>query len=410
MLTSAIAYEGVIQGLYMPDTSIAVHCPTGNCTWPEYKTLGVCISCNDYTSSTTVTCSPESNATKYDANTEHFHGDEPYYYGKVINCRWQTSNGLRSNVSYMEFTTQDMPTTWSLVGRPSTSFADMHPDNDFVSGTAMNITFVELPNSFPWSGSDTSPIVPTAQTTVCAFSLCEKTYLNSSCSNGVLTENVLSSEPLMFQRAKWCSDTSQSRNTMATKCIGVLSSRFQDVSHVSYKSFVESDEDLYWINEFSAGQLWTDIQETLTEGARSEYLSTLGKNALTSIFDSNHSLMLESVATAMTEKIRNNPNGTMSAGHAWSSVTIIRVRWLWAIYPVVLLVAAIVFWSCTIAFSGKSGTLVWKSCSLPLLLHDVQDWDSADLHLPSIHEMKSAAERMKRQLVLNGSGAASFKA
>ena len=43
-------------GLWTKDFNIEPTCPSGNCTWPSYKSLGICSQCSDVTSTATLNC------------------------------------------------------------------------------------------------------------------------------------------------------------------------------------------------------------------------------------------------------------------------------------------------------------------------------------------------------------------
>ncbi|KAJ5710998.1 hypothetical protein N7488_005154 [Penicillium malachiteum] len=53
-------------GIWDTDFDITPTCPSGNCTWPSYKSLGICSQCSDITSTATVNCPlPSDNTTNY---------------------------------------------------------------------------------------------------------------------------------------------------------------------------------------------------------------------------------------------------------------------------------------------------------------------------------------------------------
>jgi hypothetical protein len=77
-----------------------------------------------------------------------------------------------------------------------------------------------------------------------------------------------------------------------------------------------------------------------------------------------------SIAAALTANARNRVcQGTVS-GDAWTNVSYIRIRWLWMLLPVVLVVLSILFFIVTVIHTRNQ--YIWKSSPLALLCADLQ--------------------------------------
>ncbi|CAG8237339.1 unnamed protein product [Penicillium salamii] len=56
------------MGIWTKDFNIEPTCPSGNCTWPSYKSLGFCSQCSDVTSTATLNCSMPSSSHRMGQN------------------------------------------------------------------------------------------------------------------------------------------------------------------------------------------------------------------------------------------------------------------------------------------------------------------------------------------------------
>lgn len=84
--------------------------------------------------------------------------------------------------------------------------------------------------------------------------------------------------------------------------------------------------------------------------------------------------LMDRIAMGMTNHMRNSADkASAAAGTASEAKTIVRARWMWAIFPVALLTMTIGFLLSTVVVSVRTQTPIWKSSSLASLLHGLDD-------------------------------------
>ena len=393
---------GVLEGLFAPNAQNASLCPTAKCTWPSYSTLGVCSTCSDLSSSTTVQCSNSS--------VNFGRGDK--------SCTFETPNNLRFTIRFESCVVPvghgKLSPEWCItafirsfveVTQPWRKAAYIDENGDFV-----NVTFLR-PGSFPPdSGSK-----PNATVTTCSLSLCEKTYIGSRYEHGSVQNSPASTQPLIFRDFNnskvWRGSFSGPYGCeQCAQCVGVpLPAPNTSQGHRSdprlAKHFVDPIININ--NGRSVGSVF--IQD-YSEGTRTHARPLPGtvNYALSDTFGHNITLMMESIATGMTNRVVRNPSATFVRGAAWHSVAFVEVRWPWFIYPVSLVLLSVLFWIATTVFSTDKEQTVWKSSSLALLFHGLSGWDIAECQADSTKEMDEAAKKMEVQLTRDENGTLAF--
>lgn len=84
--------------------------------------------------------------------------------------------------------------------------------------------------------------------------------------------------------------------------------------------------------------------------------------------------MMDRIAMSMTNHMRNTADTKSAAvGTAFRMQTIVRARWLWATFPVVLLALTVAFLLATVLVTFRNKVPIWKSSSLASLLHGLDD-------------------------------------
>lgn len=84
--------------------------------------------------------------------------------------------------------------------------------------------------------------------------------------------------------------------------------------------------------------------------------------------------LFERIATSLTAQMRRNADTSWAVlGDALSVQTFVEARWIWAILPITLLLLTIIFVVSTITASVSRGVPAWKSSSLAILLHGLDE-------------------------------------
>ena len=117
---------------------------------------------------------------------------------------------------------------------------------------------------------------------------------------------------------------------------------------------------------------------------------------------------MSAIADSMTNYIRNGQNSTSVYGQAYQPQTFILVHWPWLMLPVVLVLFALVLLSISIAHNRQRQALVWKSSSLPLLFHGLDDTWVGSGKLDVLADMEHSAKQMRMKLRRNSADKMQF--
>jgi hypothetical protein len=141
----------------------------------------------------------------------------------------------------------------------------------------------------------------------------------------------------------------------------------------------------------------------------SRFTDALQRNGIGSAMDCLHAAWVHAddipqwwarLAKSLTNNVRTNgflreDEQERYAGTAWVEVVHIEVRWLWLIFPAVLVALSGIFLTATMIASWQSGLKPWKSSVLPVLYTRLEDglqdeWKQEYAHESSlIREVKS---------------------
>jgi hypothetical protein len=256
----------------------------------------------------------------------------------------------------------------------------------------------ELQQKLSQCADDETPW-PNAAT--CTLSWC-KQRVKSQVNNGSLTEQVVSSENLVFPHEELQCNASFSweRFTLPAFSKGYLPADNDLCAH----RFAHNDS-VYWINLRDSEDM-TSMATTIlaprgiisqeTIGVLTQETITSGV-LLNSVNGGNISADFPGIAASMSRYVRQSPNSTLHEGTAWTTETYVRVRWMWLLYPIILTLFGIAFLGISMWQSGRKTRVVWKSSSLALLFQGFTGYEQ-DVHGRETSDMKRAAKRMRVQL------------
>jgi hypothetical protein len=354
-------------------------CPTTDCAWPSFQTLGVCSACEDVTALLEFACQEEMGDWRDDSN----------------NNRTETSNrGMACG--YFLNATGDNPVLM-------TGYALR--DNSSVPGKALlehQIRLLDFVNPL-WGGSlnfknkkdvlfdwiiaavpdeDAVYANKTPTATECVLNWCVKTisaaYKNGEYSEDVISTFVNSSGHSIFDG--WTSIVKD----------GTL-------VHLDYTEDIvitpPNQDTAFSVISVAQAQAWALFkqyvpshltQENSTAVPQLEFWSpTVGNDVAVKPLPisqspwtppNNLSLHMERMAATMTQTMRQYPNSTEQVPGSGSMETYIKVQWGWFTFPVVILVLTLVFLIATI-WKGKGRKDIgnWKTSSLAALANGLDD-------------------------------------
>ena len=442
--TISLPFQNALNaGVFNPGRSVNFDCSTGNCTFPEeYHTVGFCSQCNDTTNKISInTGIDDNNGTTYnitlDTSTNSY----------KTNLTAHLENNY-NNVDYMLVDTSGQSTNMIVtyvLGEKSPScpktcssltedkFDECNENWDLAKFGCTVLPMGSVPGSMEPN--------PAVGATSCSLRPCVRTY-TSTVKAGRLQEKLLSTYD------DWGpGGTSIYPSIVNLKCLddkerSLLKSSGYDLSSTSNPSWLAFNSSLNSsapdtsvpvdsgtipakcvyqigaINTMSIGYfLGSFLNGSITAGNYA--YDYVGPMALQAIFlEGNVTLervdqVWQNMSDAITWYMRQNGDVHFSApvlGEAWQSQTCVHIRWLFLIYPAVLVLLAIVFFGIMILDTRRSPSSRhdWKSSPLALLFHGL-DWRSVQnsagfAQVTEHRDMREIADQTRVRLTQTGSG------
>ncbi|CZR50146.1 uncharacterized protein PAC_00018 [Phialocephala subalpina] len=322
--------SAVNVGVFSPGSvATPFTCATGNCTFPQYRTLGFCSTCKDISSEVVITMKNETM----------IYSDNTTYGG---------SSGT------LNFTF------------PSELWASPMTASQFALGTNTFSDAIQalLGDSNGYGASE------------CSLSLCIKTY-NASIENGKLIEKGLYSDP-----GNWNSFTNTSSSkyisTIDVSCLNNAERR--TLQDAGYKFNASSN----WLGYFThtilsigyyLGGVFQEHARVAPEALEgtSDFISAIfnSGNVGATTIESN----FKNISNSMTNFVRQNGqpvNSPFAVGKVLLSETCVHVRWERLTFPAALFALTLIFFvgmviQTTSRYALSSGSRDFKSSALPLV-------------------------------------------
>ncbi|KAK1813629.1 polynucleotide adenylyltransferase [Friedmanniomyces endolithicus] len=375
--------EGFVSAIYMgifgsnESVSTSPSCATGNCTWPTFSTLAVCSACEDLTPLLIQDPMPPSQPTS-----------------------WMVSNstprlGPFSRVNYMYYA-QDSGDYFQ------TAFPAM-----------VNHSIVDF-QSIYWPPESTV-FDPPSGVFECVLYFCVKT-LSASTINGRFSETVVATWPPVNLSLVNEPDIAFQADLIHNSTYGLAESehRMNFTLTPPGANFTYTVDRMtfdllrFWMTgglfstTIAAGPFW-DL-EAVAARFYNELTDQLGGNK--TIFGYNirptagPGRLMTQVATSLTTFMRQSENPSHSVvGNTIYVKSFVQARWYWLISPVSLLLLILFFMLSTITLSARRGIPTWKSSSLAVLIHGLDELSCramTDIRLDKM-ETKASEFRMAVQ-------------
>ena len=367
-----VGMQGAIfNGIYTLQSPVPFTCPTGDCHWDSFVTLGVCATCDDVTQITPVTCSQAGNQW-------------------IAVCDYVTPKGFNLSAGYS------------------------------LSGAGSYQTMINVTATSPVS-SISDPISRIFDLAVITFPTAETNLDNESALEDVTSADVWECS------LSWCgkqySEINVVNSTLNTP--PAIDVALQFLSPVpgrdgSLSYYIH----LAILNGSSIGPLnfTLNLYDMLNTGAYLQNLFTTSRLTQNGYFsrpdyvDISYALWkannipktMSAIADSMTNHIRNGQNSTSVYGQAYQPETFILVHWPWLILPVVLISLALVLLSISIALNRQRHALLWKSSSLPFLFHGLDNTRVDGRKLDALVDMEHSAKQIRMKLRRNSADRMQF--
>jgi hypothetical protein len=375
---------------------IPLSCPTSNCTWPEYETLGVCSQCVDVSELLDYACL--HTRIDWSSNRTGPLPDNGYPNGTV--CGYflnATSDDPVLMSGYILGDNNTDPSVGEVLltrALPLTEMINKTP----LWGGSLNFKHIRNPllDTLVVSAVNGSESVFSGQAPIaheCMLAWCAQTII-SSYSDGVYEENVTStylnttSEPTSWP---WESFPVQLDGDVGTVVLWGPDINIVPPLSTSNSSHIVSSDKPYRVDKMTVSNVIQNFDDyfpsyyTVKNGSDQpmlrykDYLS--GPSYRKLIFNpfqapNNITYHMERLATAMTNVIRSDVTSRdMIPGEAYSHENYVSVRWEWLALPLGLLLSSLVFLAATVVQSAIEGDRVgvWKTSAIATLLYGLPD-------------------------------------
>ncbi|KAK0644693.1 hypothetical protein B0T16DRAFT_333263 [Cercophora newfieldiana] len=365
-----------ITALFLPTQEVLTQprfqCPTGNCTWPPFSTLGFCDRCVDLSQQLDRTCKPANNETDLQSCTVSFPGADALGLSYLADPNLPgTSTYMVLNSTRAENSTALTDVTWS--SRVYQSIRALVPAYDLGGTHNPNLdpegTFVDKPKHF--LRVDT-PFVGTE----CALTPCVR-RMTASTTRNTYTETILDtfsspSEQLTYNEPMilsppWDPTTNY---TIHWEWIEAVIAASVDPLGGQLMGTVETHDSNQAIR---VGDIPLFGQSSrLNDALQAVFYANFNETTCPTPED-NVRCAFRMLAMAMTKSVRDAGvirNGTTGKqvvnGETMSTGTFIRVEWPWFALPVAVWALSLVV--LVVAMWKSRGVPLWRDSALPLVL------------------------------------------
>ncbi|KAF1952530.1 hypothetical protein CC80DRAFT_479340 [Byssothecium circinans] len=365
---------------------LPISCPTGNCTWAPYKSLGVCSKCVDVSNMLTFQCM--DTTVDWIANLTGSGTESTYPNGTVCGYFFNAKNESGPPIMMSGYLTTAVQSEAGsarkgevllsrllpLVSSPSKRpifGGSVHFKN--VRNPLLDVMIVSAANGLESVLRNQTPIAQE-----CLLSWCVKT-IKSTYFQAMYEEEILETVengtagpyPWVATPLKNGFDTYYRENvTIQTPAVvngsdavgfGMQNSTFYKIDTV----FNEAFPSFYTTTGAPSAKPILRYRFYITG---LPYTRNLDFNPWIS---NNVTLHMEKLATAITNVMRSNPTVDRVIGDAFSMEAYVLVRWEWLILPLSLLLLSLLFLVATMKKTSKEG--VWKTSAIATLLYGLPD-------------------------------------
>ena len=411
-------YSGFFSSGQPGDSNPSFDCPTGNCTFKPYYTVGICSDCNDITSQVVVSencnvCRIPDSGYQGDSCTQTL----PDVNLTITQCDYDSIVFTSS--------TDFSPGYSSLQSPLDLSFLHTYFQAMMYSASQKGCPGPNAPY-FSESGSCLRAVE-------CGLYPCTRAYMGEV-KGGNFTETLISAYPMPLASYPFTVDdpycfyalrlgcvSDNGKNTL--KAQGYSIAGGQDWLQYNCSSRVQNantipDQCIYEFSYNPAKALGINFEEGFFDGTlenanvaptvqlsgaiQLQVLFNSGNNTLESINNT-----MSRVADFLTTYVRENGDNSNSASAPrtiFQNETFIRVRWAWFTLPAALALFTLIFFMYTlVGIARHERHTNWKSSPLALLFHGLdKETQERYSRLDDLDEMDEKAKEVNVQLHRDG--------
>lgn len=366
-------------------------CPSGNCTWPTFRSVGLCSRCHDLTAaSTLVGCE----------NIRFNNTVRPQSASCDISLpRGQSTTITLKKGGQMPAQNLAIPlgVPWASLSIPTDVLWTFYPQNSEGKSNSIHdgleyplgvITHAALglPTDKPMQPAQCGKDLSIHRVSQCELSVCARTY-QISVSSGVPSINTTFldyGEYFIDHSGVTCWKPKHGAPIVDKPHLLNPSHKWENTTDLEFcpvpeKGILDPLAGVHTLNYAKLGpsNTWSNFSFHSTSEATRK------------IVDIGLEHAMDNVAASLTKLNLDRSNGTVDGTVSHIEV-IVAVNWMWMIPPAVILVACIVFLAWVILINRDRDLSLWKSSVLPILYHGRDD----DL-LPDCGEETTSVSQME---------------
>ncbi|KAL5359479.1 hypothetical protein BJX96DRAFT_164468 [Aspergillus floccosus] len=358
--TAGAIYSGIYQTQSPNSNAVLANCPTGNCTFAPYQSLGFCSRCNNITDSLRLSKKPQGPRL-----TE-------YNYALPNGFSFTTAE----NMVYL------MNATTGL---------------DFVDLDAADLPLILNFTAISSAGYGTTAI----SATECALYFCIQTY-EAVVRQGEFSET---------RKAVFTASNTSSSSMAVTENFALTPNVCYVNGTLREKPYTNSTEDCVYNVNWLSRLAMSNSLSPLLQGKGSLFISNRPSwklETLEAVYGmygncTDIASMFETLASSLTLHARSKVCDATVTGVTWTVQSFVHVRWLWMILPGALVLLSSVFLFVTILHTRNQ--YIWKSSPLALLFSDVAlDAPSPLKADPTLKGMEDTSRKMEVWLETSAEG------
>ncbi|GME34677.1 c6 and c2h2 transcription factor [Neofusicoccum parvum] len=339
MYSDPTLQAAIFSGLFDRPAIPALHCASGNCTWPDITTLGICSRCANKGSWTP--CSKEQPMGGVQA-------DDAPIRDQTLKCTYETPSGL-----HVDFCRGKIP------GRDNLYWTRFNATAELTLSTLSNIThhaFVRVHEDVRKPGTTGQDYG--IEALECTLYWCARTNSGLGVTNGVINPGNVTRTPLAGIRDLTTINQDSEFPIQLTTLVA-------PESWNGTKRFTMNVFDMVCIADLIQVLLHTSL---LTENYYM-YRSNTYRTAYALWKSPSLATTMDNVAESLTNAMRRTQNSTMITGQSFHDETYMRVRRAWFALPASLVICTAGTLITLAIINDRHNVLLWKSSMLPLLFY-----------------------------------------
>lgn len=377
-------YAAILNGLSRSNTPLNPVCPSGDCEYDDFVTLGVCARCKDVTNEASQDCVQSTD--------EHRLYTQPWMAEIPLDCTYTAYSGASISpgiwLDDAKWLSQDNYSAFAI-HNPWSSISTANASTARQGDRARVASFLtaKYDGGQTWTSENNTATEKRPTLTECSVSLCERKY----------------------QQFSGTKDSQQIFELVTSQDLHLGKTLESNISDIWLNTLVSPNgtKQLSPDSNFTIeNTTWMDLSLTMTGlfnltlyTGDAQYIerSVPGLTPLLALWSSaNLTESINSMADSMTDNIRSSTSARQLPGRAFSTETYIHVRWPWIALPAVLVILSTTLLLVVSVENRKYSTLLWKSSVLPLVLGKLQVSSEHQLDsLTSVTAVQDASKKIR---------------